>query len=122
MATIIVRALDENWDPRRGSGLANFLTDADAVAQIIATRLKLLQGELFQDTTQGTPLFQSLLGHPTTPRAVALILRQRILGAPGVIGINSMDVQYHPAGRAFTFAATVQTRFGTVSVSNQQPA
>ena len=75
MATIIVRTLDENGDPRRGSGLKNFLTDADAVAQILATRMRLLQGEWFQDATKGIPAFQSLLGHPTTPRAVALVLR-----------------------------------------------
>lgn len=122
MATITVRALDQNWDPRRGNGLQNFLTDVNAVGQIIATRLKLLQGEWFQNTNDGTPLFQSLLGHSTTVQGVASILRQRILSAPYVTSINSLFVNYSAGGRAFTFTANVSTQFGSLTVSNQSSA
>ncbi|HXR75142.1 MAG TPA: hypothetical protein VN737_04145 [Bryobacteraceae bacterium] len=119
MPTIQVRKLDANGDPMRGAGLANFVTDIDAVAQIIRTRLLLLQGEWFLNTSEGLPLFQKLLGHSTTVRAVALVLRERILGTPYVTGINSLSVEYAAAGRNFTFTANVQTQFGTVSISNQ---
>jgi hypothetical protein len=121
MATIIVRALDANGDPRRGAGLSNFLTDIDAVAQILATRMRMLQGEWFEDVTAGTPAFQQLLGHPTTSDAVALILRQRILATPYVTGILTMQVVYQPAGRNFSFFATVQTLFGQLNLTNQEP-
>lgn len=114
--TIIVRALDQNWDPQCGQGLQNFIADIDAVAQILATRLKFLEGEWFENTADGTPLFQSLLGRPTTVQAVQLILRQRILGTPYVTGINSFFV--NQTGRVFTFSATVQTQFGPITVSN----
>jgi hypothetical protein len=119
MATIIVRALDANGDPRRGAGLSNFLVDIDAVAQILGTRLRILQGEWFEDLTDGTPVFQRLLGHPTTSDAVALLLRERILGTPYVTGIQTMQVIYRPAGRNFSFFAVVQTQFGQVILANQ---
>lgn len=118
MATITVRALDSNGDPRHGSGLANFATDIEAVAIIITTRLKLLSSEWWEDRSTGTPLFQQLLGHPITSAGVALLLRQRILGSPYVTGIQQMQVLYGARGRTFAFFATVQTAFGPITVSN----
>lgn len=115
--TIQVRALDANGDPLRGAGLANFVSDLDATAQILATRLRLLMGEWFEDTSDGTPLFQTLLGQPTTIAGVTLVLRSRILSSPYVISIQSLNVSYQPTSRAFTFVASVQTAFGSVSLS-----
>ncbi len=120
MATVIVRALDANGDPRRGAGISNFLADLDAVAQILATRLRLLRGEWFENLAEGTPLFQQLLGHPTNSDAVGLLLRERILGTPYVTSIQSMQVVYQPAGRNFSFFASVLTRFGAVTLTNQE--
>lgn len=116
--TILVRALSPQWDPQRGQALQNFLTDINAVAQIIATRLKLLEAEWYENTSDGTPLFQSLLGNATTLSAVSLVLRQRILSTPYVTGINSFSLEYGSSGRAYSFQASVQTQFGPVSVSN----
>lgn len=118
-ATITVRRLDANGDPLRGSGLSNFLVDIDAVSQIIATRLKFLMGEWFENLTDGTPAFQALLGYPITKQALAMILSQRILGTKYVTGIRSLQVTYRPQGRNFAFYASVLTQFGTVSVTNQ---
>lgn len=121
MATIQVRALSPQWDPLRGAGLTNFLTDINAVGQIIATTIKLLEGEVFYNLTNGTPLFQKLLGHATTTAAVSLILQERILSVPYVTGINALQVVYGPTGRTFTFRAVVTTQFGNITVSNQAP-
>ncbi len=118
-ATISVRVLDPDGDPRRGNSLANFVTDIDAVAQILATRIRLFEGEWFENLADGTPMFQRLLGVPTNSAGVALILRRRILETPYVVRINSMDVLYAPAGRNFVFVAEVETAFGTVTVSSQ---
>jgi hypothetical protein len=119
MSQIQVRALDASWDTLRGAGMSNFLTDLNAVAQIIRSRLLFLQGEWFESLTDGTPIFQQLLGVPTTVQAVTLMLHQRILGTPYVTGIVSLSVSYAPAGRNFAFAATIQTQFGVVSLTNQ---
>lgn len=113
--TILVRQLSATWDPQRGNGLANFLTDGAAVAQIIAQRLKLLQGEWYENLNLGTPLFQNLLGHAQSTQGVALILRQQILAVPYVTGITAFGVTQQ--GRSFSFQAVVSTQFGPVSVA-----
>ena len=118
-ATITVRRLDAKGDPLRGSGLSNFLVDIDAVSQIIATRLRFLMGEWYENLTDGTPAFQALLGYPITMQALAMILSQRILSAPCVTGIKALQVTYRPQGRNFSFYASVLTQFGAISVTNQ---
>lgn len=103
----------------RGQGASNFLSDVDAVAQIIRTRLLLLQGEWFENTSDGTPMFQTLLGRPITLQAATLILRNRIVQTPYVTAIVAFSLQLVPTVRAFYFSATVQTQFGSVTVTNQ---
>jgi hypothetical protein len=119
--TIIVRTLNvATWDPQRGQGLSNFLTDTAAVAQILNSRIRLFEGEWWQNTSDGTPVFQSLLGHSTTSSAVALILRERILGTPFVTDVSGFSVAFGPGGRTFSFTASVLTAFGsTITVSTQ---
>ena len=121
MATITVRKLDGKWDPQRGVGLGNFIEDQEAVEQIIATTLKLLQGEWFEALSVGTPLFQQLLGHPMTEQGVVMLLRKRILSVPYVIGIDSASAQYASANRAYSFTASVRTAFGTAQVTTALP-
>lgn len=117
--TIIVRNQGTAWDAQRGNGLQNFLTDVDAVAQIINSRLRLLQGEWFEDTSLGLPLFQQLLGHPITNQAVALIVRQQILATPFVLGIaGGPVVMFSPGGKVFTFQAVVDTQFGQITIAS----
>ena len=118
MASIITRKLDANGDPMRGSGMTNFVSDIDAVAVILGTTLKLLMGEWFEDTSDGTPLFQSLLGHPITSQGVALLLRRRILSVPYVTAIDQLNVIYAPSGRIFTFVAVIATQFGGLTITN----
>lgn len=122
MATITYRKLDSNGDPIQGQGTANFLSDLDAVAQAISTRLKLLQGEWWENQNAGTPIFQSMLGVSGSgkhPEAVALLLKQRILGTPFVVGVNSIATSYDGNTRAFAFSCQVDTQFGTVTVTLQ---
>ena len=121
MPSIIYRRLDDNWDPQRGQSLDNFLTDIEAVAQVIATRIKLLMGEWWEVLSTGTPLFQNILGVANTNQGVALLLRQRILAVPFVTGIKSMQVTYTPAGKQMAFSAAVETQFGTITLSTLPP-
>jgi hypothetical protein len=114
--SIIVRDQGPNWDAQRGQGLSNFLTDINAVAQIINSRLRLFQGEWYQNTNLGTPMFQSLLGKSITSQGVALILREQIIATPFVLDISSMQVTFSAGGRQFTFSAVVDTVFGAVTV------
>jgi hypothetical protein len=122
MATIRYRALDPNGDPLQGNGKNSFVSDLDAVAQAIGTRLRLFAGEWWENRSAGTPVFQNMLGvsgagkHPET---VVLILRQRILGTPYVRSVSNVAASYDPNTRGFAFSCQVQTEFGTLTLSNQ---
>lgn len=120
MATITVRKLDPiTWEPQYGNGQNNFISDLDAVTQIIATRLRLFEGEWFLNLQDGLPLFQSILGSSGSQRnleVITNIISQRILGTVYVLSIISLTASY--IGRKFTFSASVNTQFGTVSINN----
>lgn len=121
MASITVRALDYNGDPLQGNGQDNFISDLQAVTQIIATRLKLFEGEWFLNLLDGLPLFQSILGSSADPRNLQVILNiisQRISTSapPYVTSVTNIKASY--LNRSFSFSAQVQTVFGTVFVTN----
>ena len=120
MATISYRRLDANGDPMMGRGQANFAVDLEAVAQAIATRLKLFQGEWWENRNAGTPVFQSMLGttNGRRPELIALLLKQRILSTPYVTGVSNLQTSFDSGARAFRFSCRVQTAFGTLSVTS----
>ena len=108
-------------DPIEGPNGPVFLTDIDAVAQIIYTTLRLLLGEWWENLTIGFPLFQSLIGSsgsPTNQAGVMLIIQQTILSCPYVIQIVDFSFVHNTATLASTFQATVSTAFGTIIVTN----
>lgn len=120
MATITVRALDPNtWEPQQGNGQANFISDRDAVAQIIATSLKLFQGEWWLDLSDGLPMFQSIEGSSGTSRNVQLITNiivARIQGCPYVISVTNVSASF--SSRRYAFKCSVVTQFGTLIIGN----
>lgn len=119
MATVTVRALDANWDPIYGNGQNCFLSDLEAVTQILAQRLKLFQGEWWENLLDGLPLFQSILGSSGSQKNLQVIIgliSQRITQTVFVIGITSFTATYK--NRQFAFSAEVSTQFGAVFVTN----
>jgi hypothetical protein len=117
-ATITVRNLGPNYDPLYGNSQANFLTDIDAVAQIIGTKLRFFQGEWWENLLAGTPMFQSILGQggAGNTSAIAAILQNVIYSVPYVTSISNLTCTY--SNRALKFSCTVLTAFGTLQVSN----
>ncbi len=120
MATITVRALNPvTNEPLQGNGQNNFISDLQAITQIIRTRLLLFQGEWFLNLLDGLPLFQSILGSgggATNIQLIINIISQRILQTPFVTSISSISASYQ--NRSFSFSAQVETQFGTVFVTN----
>lgn len=124
MATITVRALSPTGEPLQGNGQANFLSDIDAVAQIIRTRLLLLQGEWWEDLTDGTPLFQSVLGGAADERsqeAAALVFTARVLGSPYVDSVSNVTTAWNSATRSFSFTQQANTAFGSITITFLTP-
>jgi hypothetical protein len=119
--TISVRQVDENNDPIWGSGSSNYITDLQAVAQIMETTLRFLLGEWWEDLSLGFPLFQRLIGSSGSQRNqadVLLIIQQTILACPYVLSITTFTFTNNSAGRASTFTCVCETSFGTLTVTN----
>ena len=123
MAQMLYRRLDSSWDYTWGSGISNYLTDVDATAQAIKSRLLLWLGEFFLDINSGLPMFQGILGYAgTNKESVDRLISDRILGTTWngqkvVTAITYLDSSYNPNTRAYTFQAQVETIFGTVSIT-----
>lgn len=118
MATIIYRKLDDNYEPLFGQSQANFISDNEAVAQAILTRLKLFMGEWWEDLNDGLPLWQAILGHSAKQPPVNLAIQQRIVLTPYVITMDAVNSSYQSDTRGYQFSASVATQFGQVQVSN----
>jgi hypothetical protein len=108
------RKLDASGDYTFGTGRAFHVNSPDAVAQAISTRLKLWRREFFGDTSDGTPYLQDVLGKQRNPDVA---VKQRILGTPDVTEIRTFASAYEGNTRRLTINATVQTRYGTVTIN-----
>jgi hypothetical protein len=111
------RTLDANGDYTFGQNAANFLVDSPAaVAQAIQTRLKLIAGEWFLDQTAGTPYYTDILGAGTQSTR-DLAVQTVILETQGVTSIAEYASYLDPSTRQFTIAATVNTQYGQVTIT-----
>lgn len=110
------RKLTEDGDYSFGNQAADFYKDTpDAVGQAVMTRLRLLRGEWFLDTTEGTPWATEVLGKYTGATYDAAI-RQRILGTQGVTELASYSSNLDTERRHLSVTATINTIYGTTTV------
>jgi len=114
---ILYLALDADYDPVFAANTA--LTGQPAVVQAILTRLKLFQGEWWENLNLGLPVFQSMLAQLGTQRTQQAA--QRAVAAniatlsPYVTSVNNVSVSLNGAGQ-LSIQVSVQTAFGLVAV------
>ena len=120
---ILYIRLDENYEPDFASSKPGLITDINAVSQAILTRLRLLQGEWWENQIDGLPLWQQILGKGTghNQEKVNLLIQERILGTPYVTDVFGLQSSYNADTRAFNFSCGVETQFGQVSVTQGFP-
>ena len=121
MSVIRVRRTDENNDLVRGNGKQDFVTDLDAVVQIIKQKLLFFRGEWWENENDGIPMFQQILGKygmGSKTAAIDSLLQDAITSAPYGTGIAGMSSFFNASQRTYSFTATVNTNFGPVVVSN----
>jgi len=110
------RKLDSAGDYQFGQrGNSFYVDEPAAVAQAVATRLRLLRGEWFLDVTAGTPYATQVLGKNTTA-LYDIALRARILGTQGVKSILEYSSALDRDTRSLSVAATIDTIYGTATV------
>ena len=113
------RRLSASGDYTFGQNAANFLVDIignpEAVAQSIATRLRLLQKEWFINTQSGVPYATEVLGKGTRGTYDQAI-KTTILGTNGVSAIADYLSQLDHPKRTLTITATVATIYGPLTI------
>lgn len=113
------RRLDEIGDYTFGRGTQDYITGAQAVAQAVKTRLKLLLGEWWEDTSDGLPLFENILGVRGTQNNISSadnLIRQRILETEGVSNIITIISNFQSSSRTYSVHAELETLYGNVTV------
>lgn len=111
------RMLDQNGDYSFGKNQQNLTYGAYAVGQAIKTRLSLLQGEWWENTEEGLPLFQQIIsqsGSQKNIEIVNLLIQDIIINTPNVTGISNFSSTYE--NRSYSFQCDAQTIFGDVPV------
>lgn len=110
------RKQDANGDYVFGGSANDFLVNSpDAVAQAVLTRLRLLQGEWFLDTTVGVPWSAQVLGKNTQGTADASI-RSCILGTTGVTEITAYSSSLDSSTRKLSVTVTIDTLYGATTI------
>ncbi len=109
-----VRALDANGDMTFGLSSTNILTDSPAgVAQCIQTRLGLIRGEWFLDSTEGTDWGGKIIGrHPKATYDAEI--RRVITGTTGVSQITAYSSSLY--NRQLIISASVLTAYSSTVI------
>lgn len=111
------RALDANGDSTFCSGATAFLVDSpETVAQAILTRFRLVQGKWFLNNLEGMPYMTQVLQN-NTQMTRDIAMKSRVLDTPGVISIESYSSRYDSQARSFRVSMTVNTEYGTATVT-----
>jgi hypothetical protein len=119
MATLRVRRLDANHDMTFGGGKNNYAATGEATGQRLRTRLLLILGEWFLDTTAGVPWLQPpdsdtrpIMGGPRDLQYSEGVLKAAILGTDGVATLDSFSMTFDGTTRKLSVSASGTTADG----------
>ena len=110
------RTLDKQGDYTFGR--QDFRTGRQAVAQAVLTRMRLLLGEWWENTGDGLPLFQKILGtsgSDENKNAVDLIVSRRVLETEGVLNIEKFNSAFE--NRRYWAVLSVNTVYGGLELT-----
>lgn len=107
----------QTWDLMLdASGNIAVASDPYSLAQDAASAIRLFQGELWFDTTQGVPYFQQILGQPLNLSLIKAKLAAAALTVPGVVSATVIITSF--SGRTVTGQVQVSDSTGNVSAAN----
>lgn len=102
-----VRAIDTANDWVFGRGLQDYKVDDRAVAQNVKTRLQSFYRDCFFDLTAGIDWFNLL--SRGTESLLLLAIKQNIINAEGVVGLNTVDIDFDRVERHITIKYDIKT-------------
>ncbi len=107
------RALDEQGDYTLGQN--KMKQGKEAVAQAIKTRLDLLYGQWWENTEDGLPLFEKILGaYGDNREMIDMLISERIAETKDVREIKSYESTFQ--NRVYSANCVVETVYGTVLI------
>lgn len=104
--------LDDTGDIAIESGDVVWIEGAEAIAQHIRCRLRMFKGEWFLNEDEGVPWFDEIFEKGVEDGRIAAILRQVILGTPGVTSLTSLAISHDRATREMTVTFEATTDLG----------
>lgn len=87
------------------------VTDDEAIAQQLRTRLKFFLGEHFLNVSLGLPFYREILKKNPNLNLVRSIFREAILTTPGVVSVEELFLEINGATRTLeiSFKARIDT-------------
>lgn len=114
---MLYRKLSSDGDYQFGNNLSDFHKDTpDAVGQAVKTRLLLMQGEWFLDSTRGTPYSTQILGAGTLSK-YDLAIQEVILNTQGLKSLDEYASSFDPSTRGITVACLITTIYGSFTLN-----
>lgn len=115
----LTRRLDTNHDMTFGKGLANFAVNAESVRINVETKLLVLLGEWFLDTTLGVDYLGKIAQKPPDFAYLQSVVKATILATDGVQSIESFDMTFSQSSRIVSITASILTIYSTIPVPVQ---
>lgn len=111
------RRISSDYDYVFGNGQYDFLTDTEAFAQAVKTRLRLYRGEWWENLLDGLPLYQEILGSFITSDEdkdmITQIYLNEIAGIEGFSSFAEVNSDYDGETREYSLSCSVETSYGT---------
>lgn len=111
--TFDVQTDDDGDLPVRTRHVSGF----DLLVQRIGRRLRTVRGEWLVDKAVGLPYFDWFEQKPPNVDSIGAVIRKEIETAPGVIRVEDWSGDFDRDTRTLTYAGTIRTRDGEVSVT-----
>ena len=113
MRTIVQDTVTGDWN-LTGTDADYLVNTPEAVAQAVATRLGLWQGDWWLNQAAGMPWLTQVLGYGTQ-LLYDQAIQEQILGTPGVRGITSYSSTFNPTTRQLKVTVSLSTDYGPTS-------
>ena len=91
----------------------------EAIAQHCEIRLRTFKGEWFLDTRIGVPWFEEILKKAPQLGVVSGILKQVILGTPGILSLQTFDIDFDLPTRELLVTFEAATTDGPLSFTER---
>jgi hypothetical protein len=111
--------LSNTWDLDLYDGDLVIIEDDDALRQFLKQRLQMFLGEWFLDVSKGVPYFQQIMVKKPSFEAVDSIFKTQILETPGILELESFELDYIGENRTLTLSFRAKSTEGVIDFNEE---